>query len=272
MRILGIVLLLLLSLNACGDNFETTKTESLRIAVTTSTRDSGLLDALLPTFEKGHNTRVDVLAVGTGAALELGRTGDVDLIIVHARDAELKFMAEGAGVRHEPLFTNPFVIAGPKNDPSKIAGLPPKQALLKLRDSGAKYVSRGDDSGTNRKEKALFSACSINKLWTDCVESGRGMGATLTMANQMQAYVLTDRATFLRFKSKTDLKIYVENSDKLDNPYSAIVVSEKLRGMGKISAAQKLCDFLVSEPTRAKITAFECEGEHPFSLLQGNGG
>lgn len=259
MRRIVLMICLFLPLSSCSD-----QTANLQIAVTTSTRDSGLLDVLLPAFEKQNKIQVDVLAVGTGAALQLGRSGDVDLIIVHDRAAELQFMADRAGTRHAPLFTNAFVIIGPPDDPQKISGLSPVDALKRLEAENAKYVSRGDDSGTNRKEKSLFAASGITKLWSNCVESGRGMGTTLTMAHQMQAYVLSDRATFLRFKPKIDLKLFVEKGAILDNPYSAIVVSEKLRGSANIEAARKLCDFLTADNTRKKIAQFQCEGEYPF--------
>ena len=269
-RRLFISFLILACLAAC--DFAATDRESvqaLRLAVTTSTRDSGLLDAILPAFEEEEGLRIDVLAVGTGAALKLGMSGDVDMLIVHDRPAEEEFMAGRSGVRHAPLFSNPFVLVGPPGDPAGIRGMGPLAALRHMAETGARYVSRGDDSGTHRRERSLLEKAGLPGLWEGSVESGRGMGATLTMTDQMQATALTDRATFLRFKDKVHLRILVENDPLLTNPYSAIVISRTLRSGAREAAANRLCDYLLSEKTQAQIADFVCAGEHPFTPVAG---
>ncbi len=269
LRFHSLVLFLCVALFACQDGNQSGKPcTSLRLAVTTSTRDSGLLDEILPPFESEENIRIDVLAVGTGAAMELGRKGDVDLIIVHDPSAEELFMKEGSGSRRASLFSNQFILVGPQDDPAGIDGMTPSMALSRLRTVSAPYVSRGDDSGTHRKEKTLFKLAGLETLWRDCIESGRGMGATLIMAHQTQSYVLTDRATFLRFKPKVDLRILVQNHPTLRNPYSAIVIREELRGKENNKGANKLCDYLLSPRTQETIGRFRSGGETPFRPLK----
>ncbi len=267
MRPSCLAVVLFLALLSCGNAPAGETTTSLRLAVTTSTRDSGLLELLLPDFEKKSGLRIDVLAVGTGAALALGKSKDVDLIIVHDRDAEKEFMTKGYGSRRAPLFTNQFVIIGPLNDPAGIHGMTPTEALLVLNRKGSKYVSRGDDSGTHRREKQLLRAAGLAGVWPNCTESGRGMGATLTMAHQMQAYALSDRATFLHFKPKIELKVLVENAPSLVNTYSAIVVKRDSQHDTQQEAANDLCDYLISPRVQERIRLFECLGERPFVPL-----
>ena len=179
---------------------------TLRLATTTSTRDSGLLDQLLPPFAAEHGLRIDVIAVGTGKALKLGEAGDVDVVLVHARQAEQDFMAAGHGVRREEVMHNTFELLGPPDDPAKIRDLGPAEALKQIAEHGQRFVSRGDDSGTHKRELLLWENVGGRPNWPEYVETGQGMGATLNIADQMLGYVLTDRGTYLHFRDKIDLE------------------------------------------------------------------
>lgn len=242
---------------------------ALRLAVTTSTRDSGLLDELVPVFERQAQVRVDVVAVGTGAALTLGQAGDVDVILVHAREAEDEFMAGGHGVRREDLMFNTFVILGPENDPAAVASLEPVSALQQIAGGKHRFVSRGDDSGTHQRETKLWADGGGLPEWENFVESGQGMGATLTMADQMNAYVLTDRGTYLRFKEKIRLVPLGAASECLRNPYGVIVVNPDKHQGHDDKLAHAFVDFLVSPQAQALIGDYQLHGEplfHPLRL------
>ena len=187
----------LLLICCCGCGSECVDApERLLLATTTSTRDSGLLDLLLPPFEKQHQVRVDVIASGTGKALKLGEMGDVDVLFVHARQAEDAFMSAGHGIRREDVMFNTFELLGPPTDPAGVRGLEASAALQKIAAAGAPFLSRGDDSGTHKRELQLWQA-NDKPLpdWPSYRESGQGMGATLTIADEKSAYVLTDRGT-----------------------------------------------------------------------------
>ena len=236
----------------------------LRLAVTTSTRDSGLLDELLPIFEYESGTRVDVLAVGTGAALKLGEDGEVDAVLVHAREAEDAFMAAGHGVRREDVMYNRFVILGPADDPAKVRESDAAVAFGKLADSQQRFVSRGDQSGTHKREHQLWQSVGRTPAWDGYIESGQGMGATLTMADQMQAYVLTDEGTYLRFKDKIDLVPLVTSSSMLYNPYGAMVVNPDKHDNVAADRANAFVDFLISPETQQRIRDFQICGRQLF--------
>ncbi len=198
----------------------------LRLATTTSTANSGLLEVLNPPFEKMLNVTVDVIPVGTGKALELGASGDVDVVFVHARAAEDKFVAEGHGINRRDVMYNDFVIVGPKEDPARIRGMTDaKKALKKIAEAQADFISRGDDSGTHQKEKELWAKAGIQLAGTWYSEAGQGMGAVLTMANEKQAYALADRGTFLAFSGKLELTVLCEGDADLFNPYGIIAVN-----------------------------------------------
>jgi len=215
-----IIMLMLISLNALS-------AERLKLGTTTSVDNSGLLKVLLPLFEKMLNVRVDVIAVGTGKAMELGRNGDVDLIFVHAKDAEEQFVREGFGVNRRAVMFNDFVILGSASDPAGIKGM--KDAVLavkKIASTESSFMSRGDNSGTHQREKMLWNEAKISPSGSWYMESGQGMGATLQMADEKETYVLCDRGTYLAYKSKIDLKVIVEGDlKKLGNPYSIIAVN-----------------------------------------------
>jgi len=198
----------------------------LRMATTTSTENSGLLKDILPAFEKASGYTVHVTPVGTGKALRMGQDGDVDVVLVHAPPAEEKFVAAGYGVNRRHVMYNDFVIVGPANDPAKIKGMKDAvKALAKIAKDKAIFVSRGDDSGTNKKEKILWKDTGIKPSGKWYREAGQGMGKVLQMTGEMQGYTLTDRGTWLFMKHKLPLEIVVQGDSKLFNPYGVIAVN-----------------------------------------------
>ncbi|MGD8408392.1 MAG: substrate-binding domain-containing protein, partial [Thiohalophilus sp.] len=200
----------------------------LRMATTTSTENSGLLEAILPAFEHSTGYEVHVIAVGTGKALRMGRDGDVDVVLVHAPPAEKKFVNSGYGVNRRQVMYNDFVIVGPQNDPAKINGMKdPAKALTKIANSKSVFVSRGDDSGTNKKELHLWDAAGIKPEGEWYRQAGQGMGKVLSMTGELQAYTLTDRGTWLSMRNKLPLKIVVQGDPRLYNPYGVIAVNPK---------------------------------------------
>jgi len=199
----------------------------LKLGTTTSVDNAGLLKVLLPPFEQMFNVRVDVIAVGTGKAMELGKNGDVDVLIVHAKEAEEQFIKEGSGVNRREFMFNDFVILGPSSDPAGIKGL--KDAVAAMKKIAAKkspFISRGDNSGTHIREKSLWKLAQINPSGSWYMEVGQGMEATLQIAHEKRAYTISDRGTYLAFKNKTDLQILVEGDmARLGNPYSIIAIN-----------------------------------------------
>ena len=239
----------------------------LRLAVTTSTRDSGLLDELVPIFERQQRARGDVIAVGTGKALKLGQAGDVDVVLVHARAAEDAFMEAGHGSRREDVMFNHFTIVGPPDDPAAIGGLEGAAALRKIAASGQPFVSRGDDSGTHQRELLLWKTVGGRPSWSKYVESGQGMGATLIMADQMSAYALTDRGTYLTFQKKIRLVPLVFSSQALLNPYGIIVVNAQAGSAVNQQLAQSFVDFIISPKIQRLIQDYKLEGQPLFYPL-----
>jgi len=198
----------------------------LRLATTTSTEDTGILQALNPPFEKMMNIKVDVISVGTGKALELGARGDVDVVLVHAREAEDKFVAEGSGINRRDVMYNDFIIIGPEKDPAKIKGMTDaKEALKKIALAQTPFISRGDDSGTYKKELKIWEKAGIKPQGKWYIETGQGMGPVLNMANEKLAYALSDRGTYLAYAGKIGLKILCEGDPFLNNPYGVIAVN-----------------------------------------------
>ncbi len=199
----------------------------LKLATTTSTDNSGLLNVLLPPFEKMFDVRVDVIAVGTGKALTLGKNGDVDVVLVHARSAEDQFVADGYGVNRRDVMYNDFIILGPSDDPAGVKAM--KDAVAAFRSISAKkapFASRGDDSGTHKRERALWKEAEIEPAGDWYMETGQGMGATLQVANEKRAYTISDRGTYLAYKDKIEIVILVQgDTDKLANPYGVIAVN-----------------------------------------------
>jgi len=239
--------------------------DSLRLATTTSTENSGLLAMLLPPFEEANNCRVDVLSVGTGKALKLGETGDVDVLLVHARDKEDQFIADGHGVDRRDVMYNDFIILGPATDPLGIAGgKDVSKALSKIAAAQATFLSRGDDSGTHIREMKLWDGIDITPSGRWYLEVGRSMGAVITMADERGGYTLSDRGTFLAYQAKTDLKIVVEQDPGLRNPYGGIRVNPARHPHIKAELATRFLDYLTSPSTRKRINGFQVNGEQLF--------
>jgi len=239
--------------------------EHLRLATTTSTENSGLLAELLPPFEQANDCKVDVIAVGTGKAIKLGETGDVDVVLVHARSKEDAFVAAGFGIDRRDVMYNDFVILGPKADPAGVAGSKDAAtAMKKIAAVKATFVSRGDDSGTHVREKQLWKAAGITPAGAWYLEAGRGMGEVITMATERQGYTLSDRGTWLAYKTKSDLKVAVEGDANMFNPYGVIMVNPAKHPHVKVDLAGKFMNFLTSKEGRALITSYKRGGEQLF--------
>jgi tungstate transport system substrate-binding protein len=242
----------------------------LKLATTTSTENSGLLGVLLPPFEEKFGIKVDVIAVGTGKALALGENGDVDVVLVHARAAEDKFIGEGYGVNRRDVMFNDFIILGSSNDPAKIKGESDVTlALKKIADWKAYFISRGDDSGTHKKEKILWQNAKISPEGKWYMEIGQGMGATLQVANEKQAYVLCDRGTFLAYKNKIDLIILSEGDALLFNPYGIMAVNPARYPQVKYLETMQLIAWVTSVEGQKIIGEYKKEGEilfHPMAI------
>jgi tungstate transport system substrate-binding protein len=242
--------------------------QTLRLATTTSTADSGLLDEILPIFEKNFNAKVEVIAVGTGQALELGQNGDVDVVLVHARSREDEFVAQGYGINRRDVMYNDFVIVGPTADPAGIAGIAgiatSAEVFQHIAGQIAFFASRGDDSGTHSKEKSLWKAAGIEPQGDWYLSTGQGMGETLQFANEKGAYTLTDRATWLAQKDNLpNLKIVfggesiAENPDKsLYNPYGVIPVNPAKHVGINNALAEQFASWLVSAETQKWLGEF----------------
>ena len=241
------------------------KTDRLKLATTTSTENTGLLDTLLPAFTEKTGIEVDTIAVGTGKAITLGENGDVDIIMVHARAREDSFVSDGYGVNRRDLMHNDFVVLGPPNDPADIKGTKSTaEALTRISNYEADFISRGDDSGTHTREKELWAEAGISPSGTWYKEAGQGMGAVITMTNDLEAYTLTDRGTFLSMKDKIDLIVLVEGDSKLFNPYGIIAVNPALHDHINYEAAMSLITFLTSKNGQTIIKDFRENGEQLF--------
>jgi len=234
------------------------KVEStMTLSTTTSTQDSGLLDYLIPIFEKDYNTKVKVVAVGSGQAIEMGKKGDADVLLVHSRAAEDAFVASGFGINRKDVMYNQFLIVGPKSDPAKIKGMTDvKAAFKKIATAKKKFVSRGDNSGTNTKELSIWTALKITPTGRWYIESGQGMGDTLMMTNEMNAYTLTDEATYLTWQKKTGLKEMVRGDKLLLNPYGVIAVNPAKYPAIHKNAANAFIEFMTGKKGQALIGEF----------------
>lgn len=238
----------------------------LLLATTTSIQDSGLLDVLIPDFERRTGYKVKTTAVGTGAALALGARGDADVLLVHATSAELEFMAAGNGERRLLVMHNDFVLAGPPADLAGAKGRPILEALRAIAAARATFISRGDRSGTDILEKDLFKRAGVTTSGPWYVESGTGMGQSLTVASERRGYVLTDRATFLARRGALALEIAVEGGAELVNPYHVITVHATRFPRVNKRGADALADYLVSREGQKLIGGFGRErfGQPPF--------
>jgi len=232
--------------------------QKMILATTTSTQDSGLLQYLLPMFEQEFNVKIDVIAVGTGQAIKLGQDGNADVLLVHARAQEDQFMKDGHGTRREDVMHNDFIIMGATADPAKIKGTKTAaEAFQKIAAAEAKFISRGDNSGTNTKELAIWKSANIEPKRDWYVSAGQGMGAVLTMADEMPAYTLSDRATYLARKGEgLKLEIMVEGGKDLLNPYGVIAVNPNKGPQIKAELATQFIDWIISVPVQEKIEAF----------------
>lgn len=230
------------------------------LATTTSVRDSGLLDALLPVFSEQSGIKVRTVAVGSGAALRMGADGNADLLLTHAPSGEQELVARGAASDRLPFMENHFVIAGPADDPAGIQhAATAAEAMWRIAASGATFVSRGDDSGTHRKERALFEAAGLgaDPSWEKLARTGAGMGITLQVAGERRAYVLSDLGTFLAFRERIDLVRLSGPTDDLRNIYSLLPVNaDHFAGRVRSAPAAQLVEFMLSAETQRRIAEF----------------
>jgi tungstate transport system substrate-binding protein len=231
---------------------------TLLLSTTTSTENSGLLAFILPDYQQEFNVEVQVTAVGTGQALKMGEDGNADVLLVHARAREDAFMDAGHGVRREDVMYNDFVIVGPADDPAGIKDMgSAAEAFSAIAGAQGTFVSRGDDSGTHTKEKGIWAEAGVEPSGEWYISAGQGMGAVLTMADEQQAYALTDRATYLaRTLEGTELVILVEGDPILFNPYGVIAVDPDKSDKIQADLANQFIDWLISEPTQGKIGEF----------------
>jgi len=240
----------------------------ITVASTTSTEQSGLFKHLLPAYEKKTGVQVRVVALGTGQALDMARRGDADVVFVHARAAEEKFIAEGYGVKRLPVMYNDFVLVGPKSDPAKIAGGKDiVEALRKVKAHAAPFVSRGDRSGTHMAELGLWKQSGIDIAsdkgpWYR--DTGQGMGPALNSASSMNGYILTDRATWISFKNRGDLTIVVEGDKRLFNQYGVILVNPEKHKHVKKELGQAFIDWVVSPDGQKAIADYKIGSDQLF--------
>lgn len=266
----SMLVLLLVILAACGNAGEekatakdkkespkkTAPTEMI-LATTTSTQDTGLLDVLVPKFEKANNVKVKTIAVGTGQALEMGTKGEADVLLVHAPKSEQEIVDSGDAINYKRVMYNDFVLAGPSENPAGVSGDDINAAFKKLYDSKAVFVSRGDDSGTNKKELSLWQALNIKPSGSNYISTGQGMGATLQVAAEKKGYVLTDRGTWLaQEKNLKGLKIVVEGGKDLMNIYHVMQVNPEKHDKVNSKDAEKFVDFMVSKDVQDIIKDF----------------
>jgi tungstate transport system substrate-binding protein len=264
--ILGITLLLA----SCARREGGATQGRLRLATTTSTENSGLLYALLPPFEGKFNLKVDVIPVGTGQALKLGENGDVDVVLVHARQAEEEFIRRKFGVNRRDVMYNDFVIIGPANDLAEIKqSKTAKEAFKRIALSKVSFISRADNSGTHKKETTIWEKVGIKPSGRWYLEAGKGMGEVLTMANEKRAYTLTDRGTYLAYSGKIDLPILFEGDPLLYNPYGIIAVNPARHPHVKYIPAMALIGWVTSPVGQKIIGQYKKFGEvlfHPLAI------
>jgi tungstate transport system substrate-binding protein len=237
----------------------------ITVASTTSTEQSGLFKEMLPAFTKATGIEARVVALGTGQALDMGRRGDADVVFVHDKVAEDKFVADGFGVKRLEVMYNDFVIVGPKSDPAKARGKDVIEGLKKIAAAKAPFASRADKSGTHAAELRYWRAAGIDKPQGEWYrETGSGMGPTLNTASGMNAYALTDRGTWLSFKNRGELEIVVEGDQRLFNQYGVMLVNPAKHPHVKKEAGQKFVDWVVSPAGQAAIAAYKINGEQLF--------
>ena len=263
----ALVLMTFVAAPACcrGDDEPACERRLVRMATTTSTENSGLLGALLPPFTASTGVAVQVVAVGTGKAIRHGERGDVDVILVHAKAAEERFVEAGFGVNRRDVMHNDFVLVGPPTDPARIeGGHDAAAALTAIARARAPFVSRGDESGTHKKETALWRDAGVTPDGEWYMAAGQGMGAVLTMADEQQAYTLTDRGTWLALRARSPLKLLLEGDGRLFNPYGVIAVNPARHAHVNYVDAMSLIGWLTSPRGQGIIADFKQEGEALF--------
>ena len=264
----GVALLAVVGAAASYAFLSSPREKSITLASTTSTENSGLLGYLLPIFKDESGIGVRVVAVGTGQAMRMAMKGDADVVLVHHRPSEEEFVKEGYGVERVAVMHNDFVIVGPASDRAGIKGMTDAAAALgSVRSSRAVFVSRGDDSGTHKRELSLWAALGFQPGDDDgdwYRESGSGQGATLNVASEMEAYCLSDRASWVTFANKRSLELLVEGDPELLNPYSVILVSSQKHPHVRAAEGQQFIDWLVSERGQQLIAAYRVEGQQLF--------
>ena len=275
-----LALTLLFGLTGCGKNTEEIKTDSnvnstsneivessnentseekiVKLTTTTSVNDSGLMDYLRDDFKRDTGLDMEIVSKGTGAAIEDAKAGNADVILVHSKAAEEEFIDEGYGLERKPFMYNYFVIVGPKDDPAGIKGKDAEEAFKLISDNAARFVSRGDDSGTHKKEKKIWEQAGVDLANLETMDNysslGDGMGATLTFASENGGYALTDLATFLSMENDLDLEVLVDQSDALKNVYSIIIVNpDKVKGTNP-DVAKKFQDWMLSDKAKKLIS------------------
>ena len=238
---------------------------TLRLATTTSTENSGLLKVILPKFEEMSGLKVHVISVGTGKAMKLGENGDVDVLLVHSRPDEDRFVKAGFGVERRDVMYNDFVIVGPAADPAKVRGMKDVIAALRgILQAKATFVSRGDDSGTDKMEKSYWTLVGARPEGTQYLSAGQGMGEVLTMAGNVAGYTLTDRATYGAYRTRVGLEILVEGDPKMFNPYGVIAVNPARYKDVNFRGAMRFIEWITGPDGRRAIADFKVNGEQLF--------
>ena len=245
-------------------NASAQSTQSIVVASTTSTEQSGLFSYLLPEFKKASGIDVKVVALGTGQALDMGRRGDADVLFVHDQVAEEKIVADGFAVKRFPVMYNDFVLIGPAADPAKVKGKDIIEALKKVAAANGNFISRGDKSGTHAAELRYWKSASTENKGTGYKECGCGMGPALNMASSLGGYVLADRGTWLSFKNRADLTILVEGDNRLFNQYGVMLVNPAKHPQTKVVEGQKFVDWVVSNAGSSVIASYKIGGEQLF--------
>ena len=269
----------ILPLIGCNIHSGPPRKPAITIASTTSILDCGIYDLIQGTFEKKYNCKVKLIAVGSGQAIRLGRDGNADVLLVHDKDEEEKFITEGYGIKRVEFMRNDFIIVGPLNDPAGIKNMPPLDALKKIAEASFSkrnvlFVSRGDNSGTHKRELSLWEKGGLRPSVAKYIETGSGMETTLRIADEKKAYTLTDRATYITHKKEfSTLELLVESDGRyMHNPYSIIVISPQKYPHTNVSLSQKFIEFLTKEEGREIIKNFgvgpDGKGEALFTLIQ----
>ena len=238
---------------------------TLRLATTTSTDNSGLLKAILPRFEAASGLKVHVISVGTGKAMKLGQNGDVDVLLVHSRPDEDRFVAAGYGVERRDVMYNDFVLVGPASDPAKVRGSRDViAAFRRIVDARATFVSRGDDSGTDKMEKSYWRAAGSKPQAAKYLAAGQGMGEVLVMAGNQRAYTLSDRATYGAYRTRVDLDVLVEGDTRMFNPYGVIAVNPARYRDANFRGAMRFIEWITGPDARRAIAEFRVNGQQLF--------